>query len=172
MAALDVQPRLAEARPDPDTSAQLRATVARYLAANAQPGKPLSTKEQKVWARREEKYRRLFEVNRIWIVGVKVDTNLSTDAWNYTLHGSKRAAIRRMSAKTKQKKGSLEKRKKVEGLTFTLLNAYNVAIDMDMLNRDGRPNEGTPPAEVLPPPTGGPSSLSPTKESPAPPTLK
>ncbi|CAL8326099.1 unnamed protein product [Boreogadus saida] len=43
MASLDVQPRLMEARPDPDTPAQMRAAVARYLAANALKDKALST---------------------------------------------------------------------------------------------------------------------------------
>ncbi|CAL8366287.1 unnamed protein product [Boreogadus saida] len=43
MASLDVQPRLMEARPDPDTPAQMRAAVARYLVANALKDKALST---------------------------------------------------------------------------------------------------------------------------------
>ncbi|CAL8255464.1 unnamed protein product [Boreogadus saida] len=43
MASLDVQPRLMEAKPDPDTPAQMRAAVARYLAANALKDKALST---------------------------------------------------------------------------------------------------------------------------------
>ncbi|CAL8387539.1 unnamed protein product [Boreogadus saida] len=43
MASLDVQPRLMEARPDTDTPAQMRAAVARYLAANALKDKALST---------------------------------------------------------------------------------------------------------------------------------
>ncbi|CAL8345221.1 unnamed protein product [Boreogadus saida] len=43
MASLDVQPRLMEARPDPYTPAQMRAAVARYLAANALKDKALST---------------------------------------------------------------------------------------------------------------------------------
>ncbi|CAL8345860.1 unnamed protein product [Arctogadus glacialis] len=92
MVTLAVQPRLAEARPEPDTPAQLRATV---------------------------------------------NTNLTTDPLNYTLQESKRAATRRASAKTEQKKDSLEKRKKRERFTLTLLNAYNVAINMD--TEEGRP---------------------------------
>jgi len=101
-------------------------------------------------------------------VGVKVDTNLTTDAWNHTLQESKRAATRRTSGKMKQKKDAFEIREKRENYTFTLLNAYNVAINLDIWMSGGRPTQGTSPAGVLPPPPEG----SPTKESPAPPTLE
>ncbi|CAL8379120.1 unnamed protein product [Boreogadus saida] len=67
MASLDVQPRLMEARPDPDTPAQMRAAVARYLAANALKDKALSTEQQKTWAAREEKYRKEWE--KTWSLG-------------------------------------------------------------------------------------------------------
>ncbi|CAL8304633.1 unnamed protein product [Gadus morhua 'NCC'] len=134
MVTLAVQPRLAEARPEPDTPAQLRATVAKHLANNAQASKPLSTREP------------------------------------LELHPT-RGCDQTRECKDGAEEG-LEKRKKRESFTFTLLDAYNVAINMDTRKREGRPTQGTPPAEVPAPPSDGPSSPSPTKASPAPPTLE
>ncbi|CAL8257598.1 unnamed protein product [Arctogadus glacialis] len=87
MASLDVQPRLTEARPDPDTPAQMRAAVARYLAANALKDKALSTEQQKKWAAREEKYRKEWEQIGVWVQSVT--TGLTTAAWEHTLKGER-----------------------------------------------------------------------------------
>ncbi|CAL8345850.1 unnamed protein product [Arctogadus glacialis] len=131
MVTLAVQPRLAEARPEPDTPAQLRATVAKHLANNAQASKPLSTRE-------EQK---------------------GCDQTRKREDGAEKGLTRKKEVKR-------------ERFTFTLLNAYNVAINMDTRKREGRPTQGTPPAEVPAPPPDGPSKPSPTKASPAPPTLE
>ncbi|CAL8254117.1 unnamed protein product [Gadus morhua 'NCC'] len=139
MASLDVQPRLTEARPDPDTPAQMRAAVARYLAANALKDKALSTEQQRGWAAREEKYRKEFEQVGVWAVGVKVNTGLTTAAWEYTLKESEWAATRRTNAKKVRDKDSVDYRKKREKYTYALLNAYNAAINMEARKREGRP---------------------------------
>ena len=102
-------------------------------------------------------------------MGVKVDTNLP-DHGPLELHPT-RGCDQTRECKDGAEEG-LEKRKKRESFTFTLLDAYNVAINMDTRKREGRPTQGTPPAEVPAPPSDGPSSPSPTKASPAPPTLE
>ncbi|CAL8389481.1 unnamed protein product [Boreogadus saida] len=130
MASLNVQPRLTEARPDPDTPAQIRAAVARYLAANALKDKELSTEQQRGWA-----------------VGVKVTTSLTTAAWEYTLKESEWAATRRATAKKVQGRDSVNYRKKRERYTYSLLNAYNAAISMEARKREGQPAELSPPGE-------------------------
>ncbi|CAL8253935.1 unnamed protein product [Arctogadus glacialis] len=138
MASLDVQPRLTEARPDPDTPAQMRAAVARYLAANALKDKALSTQQQKNWAAREEKYRKEWEQIGVWAVGVKVTTGLTTAAWEHTLRESEWAATRRANTKKVRDTDSVDYRKKREKYTYALLNAYNAAINMETRKREGR----------------------------------
>ncbi|CAL8254242.1 unnamed protein product [Gadus morhua 'NCC'] len=140
-ASLDVQPRLTEARPDPDTPAQMRAAVARYLAANALKDKALSTEQQKGWAAREEKYRKEWEQVGVWAVGVKVTTGLTTAAWEHTLKESEWAATRRANAKKERDKDSVDYRKKRDKYTYALLNAYNAAINMEARKREGRPTD-------------------------------
>ncbi|CAL8379778.1 unnamed protein product [Boreogadus saida] len=131
MASLDVQPRLMEARPDPDTPAQMRAAVARYLAANALKDKALSTEQQKTWAAREEKYRKEWEELGVWAVGVK----------EHTLRESEWATTRRANSKKVREKDSVDYRKKREKYTYALLNAYNAAINMEARKREGRPTD-------------------------------
>ncbi|CAL8258539.1 unnamed protein product [Arctogadus glacialis] len=141
MASLDVQPRLMEAVPDPDTPAQMRAAVARYLAANALKDKALSTEQQRVWAAREEKYRKEWEQVGVWAVGVKVTTGLTTAAWEHTLKESEWAATRRVNAKKVRHRDLVNYRKKREKYTYALLNAYNAAINMEAGRREGRPTD-------------------------------
>ncbi|KAK0136685.1 hypothetical protein N1851_027132 [Merluccius polli] len=119
-----------------DTLRQQRATVGRYLASNAQVGKPLSSSEQKEWARRELKYRKEWEHNGVWRTDVMVDTDMIVDAWNYTVEESKRAAVRRAGADTIQKKDADERMKKREGHVKNLLEAYGAAIDMEKQKRE------------------------------------
>ena len=139
MASLNVLPRLTEARPDPDTPAQIRAAVARYLAANALKDKALSTEQQKTWAMREEKYRKEWERVGVWAVGVKITTGLTTAAWEFTLKESEWAATRRANTKKVREADSVDYRKKRESYTYALLNAYNAAINMEVRKREGRP---------------------------------
>ncbi|CAL8349691.1 unnamed protein product [Boreogadus saida] len=141
MASLDVQPRLMEARPDPDTPAQMRAAVARYLAANVLKDKALSTEQQKTWAAREENNRKEWEELGVWAVGVKVTTSLTTAAWEHTLKESEWATTRRANSKKVREKDSVDYRKKREKYSYALLNAYNAAINMETRKREGRPTD-------------------------------
>ena len=74
MTTSNMLPQLVEAGPDPDTPAQLRATVARHLAVLL--CLVHSSSDQGDWAKREKKYRMEWEEKGIWPVGVKVNTNL------------------------------------------------------------------------------------------------
>ncbi|CAL8337529.1 unnamed protein product [Boreogadus saida] len=130
-----------EARPDPDTPAQMRAAVARYLAANALKDKALSTEQQKTWAAREEKYRKEWEELGVWAVGVKVTTSLTTAAWEHTLKESEWATTRRANSKKVREKDSVDYRKKREKYSYALLNAYNATINMEARKREGRPTD-------------------------------
>ncbi|CAL8268924.1 unnamed protein product [Boreogadus saida] len=130
-----------EARPDPDTPAQMRAAVAKYLAANALKDKALSTEQQKTWAAREEKYRKEWEELGVWAVGVKVTTSLTTAAWEHTQKESEWATTRRTNSKKIREKDSVDYREKREKYTYALLNAYNAAIRKEARKREGRPTD-------------------------------
>ncbi|CAL8355887.1 unnamed protein product [Boreogadus saida] len=130
-----------EARPDPDTPAQMRAAVAKYLAANALKDKALSTEQQKTWAAREEKYRKEWEELGVWAFGVKVTTSLTTAAWEHTLKESEWATTRRANSKKIREKDSVDYREKREKYTYALLNAYNAAIRKEARKREGRPTD-------------------------------
>ncbi|CAL8350753.1 unnamed protein product [Boreogadus saida] len=120
MASLDVQPRLMEARPDPDTPAQMRAAVARYLAANALKDKALSTEQQKTWAAREEKrangLRRDVQTRR---EKDSVDYRKKREKYSYALLNAYNAAINMETRKREGRPTDLSRQEKMvlKGLT-------------------------------------------------------